>query len=281
MIQSYSLHKVTNQQEFGFSPADYSRFKFGDDSIAKKFGNDLARGFIENFRVVLSRGEQLVVIPSPYSFIPTATFAMKNYFTYALNNWLAENGHPVVQETKVHRTVTYKEDYGELNAEERIKLIGNDSFHIDREFVKGKTLVFLDDIRITGSHEKMILKMAGEYGLENESYLLYFAELHNKNIHPNIENYLNYYAVKSIFDVEKIVGGGNFKFNTRVVKYILSTELPAFTIFLQNQSDDFLEQLYHLAIGNGYHTIPAYAVNLNFIKEHIFANTLNKIDNGN
>jgi hypothetical protein len=64
------------------------------------------------------------------------------------------------------RTITYKEDYGELDAEQRLlKLIGNDSFHIDKMFLKGKTLVFLDDIRITGGHERMIMKMIDEYEL--------------------------------------------------------------------------------------------------------------------
>ncbi len=99
---------------------------------------------------------------------------MKNHFVFRLNRWLADNELPVVQETKVHRTITYKEDYGELSAEERIRLIGNDSFHIDASFLRGKTLLFLDDIKITGSHERMILKMAKEHGLANPIYMLYF-----------------------------------------------------------------------------------------------------------
>ena len=102
------------------------------------------------------------------------------------NKWLAENNLPVVQETKVTRSITYKEDYGALDEAQRLTLIGNDTFQIDRDFLNNKVLIFLDDIRITGSHERMITKMLKEYGLENETHLLYFAELVNKNIHPNI-----------------------------------------------------------------------------------------------
>lgn len=267
--QSYALHQVVSADEFGFDPDDYSRFKFGDDLVAKEFGEQLAEGFISSYLANHYQEAQMVVISSPYSFIPTATFAMKNYFMHQLNRWLAERGSLVVQEAKVHRTVTYKEDYGELSAADRLKLIGNDSFHIDKHFLEGKTLLFLDDIRITGSHERMILKMVEEYGLQNDFHLLYFAELVNKDIHPSVENKLNYHQVKSIFDLDDIVKSGFFSFNTRIVKYILNCDFNSFSLFIKNQTDDFINMLYNLALGNGYHTIDAYAGNLNFIKKHI------------
>lgn len=269
MTTTYSLHKINCTDHFGFSPDDYSRFKFGDDAVASIFGRQLADGFISTHLAATRVTQQMVVVSSPYSFIPTATFAMKNHFVYRLNRWLAENGFPVVQETKVHRTITYKEDYGELNAEERMRLIGNDSFHIDKHFLEGKTILFLDDIKITGSHERMITKMVETYGLQNDIFMLYYAELVNHDIHPNIENFLNYHCVKSIFDLEPIIQSDYFYINTRVVKYILNYDSEAFCIFLQNQTANFIEHLYNMALGNGYHTIEAYAQNLNFISNYL------------
>lgn len=266
---SYALHQIHDADNFGFNPDSYSRFKFGDDQVAKAFGIALADGFIANYLKDNFIEEQIVVISSPYSFIPTATFAMKNYFIHQLNRWLVENGGLVVQEAKVHRTITYKEDYGALSAEDRMNLIGNDSFHVDKHFLEHKTLLFLDDIRITGSHERMILKMVDAYEMKNDIHLLYFAELANMNIHPNVENVLNYHQVKSIFDLEPIIKSGSFCFNTRIVKYILNCDFNSFSIFILNQSEDFVNMLYNLALGNGYHTIDAYAVNLGFIKEQI------------
>ena len=195
MKTSYSLHPIDNDRDFGFDPDEYSRFKFGDGVVSEKFGSALADGFIKNQLEGNFLGARIVVVSSPYSFIPTATYAMKTWFVYRLNRWLAQHHYPVVQEAKVHRTITYKEDYGELDATQRLSLIGNDLFHIDKSFLEDKTLLFLDDIKITGSHERMILKMVNEYGLVNDLYLLYFAELVNKSIHPNIENYLNYHRV--------------------------------------------------------------------------------------
>jgi hypothetical protein len=271
----YSLHKISSSTSFGFNPAHYSRFKFGDGGVSAVFGNDLAEGFIAE---VLHRhpiDNQIVVISSPYSFIPTATFAMKNAFVYRLNRWLAGHSLPVVQETKVHRTITYKEDYGELNAEQRMHLIGNDSFHIDAEFLKDKTLIFLDDIKITGSHERMIQKMIAQYNLVNDIHMLYFAELANPDIHPNIENYLNYFEVKSIFDLGAIINSGSFCINTRIVKYILNYDHDSFCIFLGSQNKTFITELYNMALGNSYHTMESYLPNLNYIKDYLFTN--NKI----
>jgi hypothetical protein len=264
---TYSLHHIHHDTSFGFDADDYSRFKFGDGAVSKDFGTALADGFINEYLADNRVTKQIVVISSPYSFIPTATFAMKDWFVYRLNHWLAQQGLPVVQETKVHRTITYKEDYGELNAEQRMNLIGNDQFHIDKDFLTDKTLLFLDDIRITGSHERMIMKMVKAYGLSNDIHMLYFAELINKDIHPNVENYLNYHHVKSIFDLDGIIKSGNFCINTRIVKYILNYSFDGFCVFIENQSVAFITQLYNMALGNGYHTIEAYEQNLNFIKK--------------
>ena len=281
MITTYSLHKINQADRFGFSPLEYSRFKFGDEAIAKNYGIEMAEGFIREHLLFTPVKHQIVVISSPYSFIPTATFAMKNYFVFHLNRWLAENNFKVVEETKVHRTITYKEDYGELNEEQRINLISNDRFHIDKAFLENKMLVFLDDIKITGSHERMIRKMIDQYGLQNNTFLLYFAELINKSIHPNIENFLNYAYVKSIFELNDIIKTNKFFINTRIVKYMLNYEHSSFEIFLKAQTDDFAALVYDMAIGNGYHAIEAYAKNLNHIKFRLFTKSHKLIPNGN
>ena len=281
MKATYSLHHINSATHFGFDADDYSRFKFGDGEVSRYFGTDLADGFISEILTKQPIEKQIVVISSPYSFIPTATFAMKNHFVCRLNRWLAHHGYPVVQETKVHRTITYKEDYGELDAEQRINLIGNDSFHIDKDFLKDKTLLFLDDIKITGSHERMIMKMVDAYGLHNDIYMLYFAELVNNNIHPNIENYLNYHQVTSIFDLHKIINDSSFCINTRLVKYILNYEHDKFRVFIEDQSVAFLEKMYNNALGNGYHTIEAYQQNLGFIKKLLLLDNYKLVQYGN
>ena len=217
-ITHFSGFLIDNEKEFGFSPVDYSKFKYGAINIAKEFGYLLADRFIENCFKDHYDGKQIVVLPSAYSYIPTASFFMKVFFVEKLNLFLYKNGYPIVQETKINRTVTYREDYGEMSAQDRYNLISGDSFHVDKVYIEGKQLLFLDDIKITGTHERIIIKMLNDAQINNDCYMLYFAELINSNISPKFENYLNNYFVKDLEKVNYIIRNENFIFNTRVVK---------------------------------------------------------------
>ena len=269
MIKTNSLHKINSEIEFGFSSDEYSMFKYGDIKIAKKYGEELAICFLNENKETLLESKQIVIISSPYCFIPTATFSLTKYFIYEINKWLITKNKNVVQESKIHRTITYKEDYGGLSAEQRIKLIGNDSFHIDKTFMENKLLIFIDDIKITGSHELVIKNMLNKFEIRNNLYFVYFAELMNKNIHPRVENVLNNSYIKSISDINKIIDSRNFKFNTRVIKYMLSYEEKAFKEFISKQKKSFCFELYNLAVGNSYHTIKEYSENLNLLSKVI------------
>ena len=72
-------------RKFGFEPADYSRFKHGSQSVARKFGRELADRFVTSrtfheMKEALSDPAGVVIYPAPYHFLPTATFALKDYF---------------------------------------------------------------------------------------------------------------------------------------------------------------------------------------------------------
>jgi hypothetical protein len=265
MIQ-YSLHKINDVASIPFSEDEYSKFKFGDDAMAEKFGQQLAEGYIKNYLEKNEVKNDIIVFSSPYDFIPTASYYLKNYFIYYLNLWLIENNKNVVCESKIFRTTTYKEDYGALSASERLKLIGNDSFYIDKEFIKNKDLIFIDDIKITGSHEFMIKKMIDKFNLENKYSMIYFSELINSNINPNIENFLNYHYVESLEEINDIIFNSRFVFNTRVVKFILSSPIDHFNRFLSEKENHFKNQLLNFSIGNKYHLMDAYSTNLNELK---------------
>jgi hypothetical protein len=269
MIESFSLHKITNEKQLSFSAVDYSKFKFGSKKIARAFGVTLAQAFAWEYVLPRKLDKQLVVLSSPYCFIPTATHAMKDYFIRELNDYLIQCEYPVVQETKIHRTITYKEDYGELSAEDRLKLIQNDGFHIDVNFIKNKQLLLLDDIKITGSHERVIERMFNTQDIDPHRIYLYFAELCNSEINPKIENVLNYAYVSNLLDLDKIIKNDEFILNTRIVKYILIYDHTEFVNFINYQKNKLVETIYHAAIGNSYHLIPEYVENLNYIKKLI------------
>lgn len=273
-MRTLSVYDITEAVDIPFSKSQYSLFKFGSKSIAHTFGKQLFHKFKDYLfttygAVYLHKVPQIVVCSAPYNHIPTATGAMKDYFVKYLNEHLAAMGVPVVQETKVHRDTTYREDYGSMSKDRRMELIRRDTFHIDMDFIYKKLVLFIDDIYVTGTHQHMMEKMMSIAHETNrcEYMFLYFAKLTNPHTCPTIENELNYAKVDSLSDVWDIIEQDDFLFNTRVVKYILNAGTEEAEKFLSSQKRGFLDTLYHLAIGNSYHLIPEYEKNLSIVKD--------------
>jgi hypothetical protein len=259
MLSAFAPHAIEEPGRFSFSAPAYSRFKFGDGAVARQFGHELADAFIADELPGLPADAALVVLPSPFAFIPTASYWLAMAFLRRLNRHLAHTGRAVATTEKIGRRVTYRDDYGALTAAERLHLIGRDRFWIDANALTSKTLLFVDDVRITGSHQVMMERMLTQHNLTNPHRFLYYAQLTNPAVHPNVENALNYARVRTLDDLDDIIDGPDFRFNTRVVKFMLSHTAEQTQPFLLRQSAGFRAELLDLAIGNEYHLIPEYA----------------------
>jgi len=269
MKDVFALHRIVDANEFPFDPAAYSRFKFGDGIAADAFGTALANGFITTHGTALLQSEQLVILPSPYTAIPTASYFLTLAFTKVLNRFLCMNGRSPAETSKIHRFKTYSIDYGALDMQSRKALIINDKYHLDKEFLQDKTLIFTDDIRITGSHELIIRNLLEGYTLDNDAWFLYYARLHNMDIHPSIENKLNYYTVNSLSSLAEILKDPSFRFNTRVVKYLLHAPAQEFEDLLSLQSTAFLLELGDCCLGNNYHQMKEYRENATYLFNYL------------
>ena len=276
VIKRFSVYKFTDETDMTFNPTDYSMFKFGANSISRKFGNTLAKKFINsvNFQEILKNlnnnpEKRIVVLSSPYVYIPTATFAMKDYFIRTINDKLIELGQMPVIETKIYRRSSYNSDYGEMTKAQRFNVMKNDIFHVDKFIVENNICIYLDDIVITGAHEHRIQQMIKKYNINADNYFLYYAELINHETNPVIENYLNYHFVKNLNSIDWIIKNDEFKMNTRSVKYILNATTEDCKTFLLKQKQTFLYKLYSNAIGNNYHTLEAFKTNITLLKSMI------------
>lgn len=278
-ITRIAAHTFTNENDIHFSPEEYSQFKFGSKIIARKYGYDLWSKFVSTkyFLDIIQKVQndlsiRVIVMASPFVHIPTATWAMKDYFVRNLNRSLYDYGLKPIIETKIHRESSYKEEYGEMNKEQRMQVMSGDTFKVDAELLKNNICLFLDDIVITGAHEHRICQMLTKYGIDNgHNYFLYFAELLSETTNPVIENYLNYYYVKNLVRLNKIIENHDFQMNTRVVKYILDSPVEECLSFLNYQSDVILQTLYHNAIGNEYNKIESYKQNFLNLEEKVKA----------
>ena len=148
-------------------------------------------------------------------------------------------------------------------------MIKGDKFHIDETLIKNKILIFIDDIKITGTHERIIVKMLDDFDIQNHCYMLYFAELTDPDISPKTENYLNHFFVKDLKHLQAIIEQNDFVFNTRIVKYILNSNHEACKLFIQTQNQPFINKLYYNALGNEYNKFSEYSANLMYIENLI------------
>lgn len=262
-----SVHKFSSLDDCPFNPVEYSKLKFGDDKIAKKYGYELAdRMFAENSDQLLVN--QAVVIPSPYNFIKNAATIMTQHFVSRLNHLLVQNQGSHVEFSVIHRKMSYVNDYGFLTQKKRESLIDGDVFYPIVDFYGGKLLVFIDDIFITGTHEAKMRRVIEAAGLKNKLLFGYYAIYQGNK--PQIEADLNFAGVK---EVEKLVATlrrpGNHII-VRPVKMLLTLEEKAYAKALQQLSRAFLLKVYHGALGEGYYRLPKYQKNFLALQKFLF-----------
>lgn len=258
-----SVHTFTSLADAGFTAMEYSRLKFGSDSCARKFGFSLAEDFFAKHADTLL-ASNCVVIPSPYNFVRNAATVMTGHFVNRLNELLVNANGEHVEYDVIKRRVSYINDYGFLSHAKRKSLIAKDSFYLNRDFYQGKTLIFVDDVKITGAHEDRLIEVLAENGIKNDAFFLYFAEYHGNN--PKIEAELNFAAVSCLADYEDIADQENHHIIVRPIKYLLgykdSEELKQ---FLMIQSRVKQETIYYAALAEGYYKVPAYQKNFSLL----------------
>ena len=262
-VSRFSIHKFTDTDNLTFSAIEYSKFKHGSKTFAQKLGRELARGFLGSIWLKSihqnTSNNQVVICSAPWKNIPVASTALKDFFINEFNPvWSIDN--KAVEDLKVHRAHSYNEDYGAMSKEQRERAITSDDFSIDKAFIKGKVLFFIDDIIITGAHERRIKSLLEAVGFEGWVLFLYYAEYRGEN-DPAIENELNYAFMKNLSDMDYIIKNEGVIFNTRLVKFMLNAPHDEFKQFISNQSYCFCSLLKNYIIGNEYHNIEQFKKN--------------------
>lgn len=270
-MKIFSRFQIANRDYVPFDKSDYSCFKYGSKSVARDFGTVMGISLAVQLLVEVPRDVDIVISSSPYTFIPTASSALKDYIVATVNPVLIADKRKPLVETRIHRQIGYTTDYGGMSAEERRKMTAAEEFYTDPVFLKGKFVIFIDDVKITGVHQELMMKMIINQELEkymNGYMFCYFGELMDPKSDATIEDHLNRFAVKNLLDLDKIIKNDEFIFNTRNVKYILNSPHIECVNFLEYQRRSFIESLYYLAIGNSYHLESKFAMNFKYL-EHL------------
>ena len=135
------------------------------------------------------------------------------------------------------RVSTSAGDYGTLSAQARdLHMAANVlSFRRFRPAqVRGAHLLVVDDVRVTGAHQRCLMRASEDLPLAARTFL-YIAAFPGQLsgcFDPAQEDALNHTAVKTLDDLAEIVEAEDFAWNVRVCKFTLNPanhgELPRF-----------------------------------------------------
>lgn len=264
--QSFA-HEFSSLDNLSFSAVDYSRLKFGCDVTAKRFGHELAQRFFFEHSVELMT-QQCVVIPSPYNHVENAATVMAKHFVDHLNHLLVNANGTHVEWSTIHRKVSYINDYGFLTKDKRRELIDGDQFFLNKQFLEGKALIFVDDVFITGTHEDKLVDVLAVNGIDNPTFFVYYAKYANDG-GADIEAALNFSGITSASEFVELSKEPGHHMIVRPIKFLLRLPPSTFVDVVAELDEHQVTAMYYGALGEGYYAIPAYHDNFQHLRKYL------------
>lgn len=247
-----------------FNSECYSRYKYGSVAAADAFARALGTAFCER-HPELVRAPRLLLASSPYAHVPAAATTLARGIQPVLNAVRAGQGLAPAPLLQVDRASASEGDYGTLTAQGRDRLMAANAVSFRRfrpEQVRDAQLLIVDDVRVTGAHQRCLMRASGDLPLAGRTflYIASFASQHGGGFDPTVEDALNHAAVKTLDDLAAIVEADDFAWNVRVCKFVLGPvngrELPA---FLRRMPGWFVCDLHRNSCGDGYARMGPYA----------------------
>jgi hypothetical protein len=257
-----------------FSPERYSRYKYGSVTAAETFARDLAAAFGERYPR-LAQAPRLLMTSSPYTCVPTAATTLARRMQPALNQARVRRGLSPVPLIQVDRVGASAGDYGTLSAAARDQRMAASTLSFRRfrpDQVREAHLLVIDDVRVTGAHQRCLMRASEELPLLSRTflYIASFSDPAAGDLDPTLEDALNHAAVKTLDDLAQVVEAGDFAWNVRVCKFVLSPvnrhDLPR---FLGRMSGWFVRGLHRNSSQDGYAAMDLYAPSHTVVAEEL------------
>jgi PRTase ComF-like len=198
---------------------EYSRFKFGDGEAAARYGSLLGGVAVAEHCDVFF-GNDVYVASSAYRIAPPASQGLVEPFVRAAELAIAAHGERAALQTfHVGKTRLANDGYADMTFEERRATLQSDLMLPEDMSFEGRTVVLLDDIRVTGLREEALQGLLEEAGVERTLFG-YAMNVQQGREYPKIEGVLNRIAIKTLDDVIKVAVRPGFIPNLRTCKYI-------------------------------------------------------------
>ncbi len=121
----------------------------------------------------------------------------------------------------------------------------------------------MDDVNITGTHERKLQSIMRERNILNQVIFTYFARYTGSD--ASIESRLNFAAIQSLQDYIDLLKEDSTSMIIRPMKYLLGQSSDALECVLGSIPGAKLRALYHGILAEGYYRLPNYQRNIDAI----------------
>lgn len=244
-----------NTTEDIICPVRYSRFKYGDGEVAGIYGTMLAEKALEDG--IIGKGTYAVT-SSGYKIAPPASHSMLAPFVDRVRQASPET---IIKPFKINRGVLTQGDYASMDITERQKIMEKNGLSMPEGFdssVDG--VIALDDILVTGSHERMLHKLFIRSGLsETPISYAYILKVEDGCADPRVEAEINHCAIRSLSHVAQLSRETSlFVPNARICKMVVSSDQATIEEFCNNVNDAALETILRYIEGDELHEMDTY-----------------------
>jgi len=252
-VERRSVRRISSLAELDPSfRADYSLLKHGDPRATRRLGLRVGKLYPD-------AADPVFISSSPQGEVSTAA---RNLLLHT------ELKFPLIH---LGREGDFdRSDFGRLSADERTAAMRTRKIKVSDEVqgrLSGSTLLVIDDLRASGSHERAIIEYFRSLEVPQRLIFLYVVEFDGAlSASPEAEEELNHFEVSSINDLRVLEReAGGLLINSRVVKMLLAAGANQegrvqLLEFLREASAATLATIRDAALSaDGYASVPTYA----------------------
>jgi hypothetical protein len=259
-----AVYKIVSEVESAVITSDggvmqtgaYSRFKYGDRAQARRYADQLTGVILKSpMGPTLRSGDPVVVTASAYKKLRTAA----QFVADGVAHGLQRNGCNVVP-GRIHRANLTQGDYGAMNAEERAWWMAKNGLSLDESLFSGAHVVVVDDVCITGSHERSIAELLRTVPVRSVTNA-YVADIDPLLAarDTRIEHRMNHAWMNGLANLRWLMRNQpDYVLTARTVKFILDRPASSLKRFLTTLRQYEICLLRQAVLDDGYHRMPMY-----------------------
>jgi hypothetical protein len=266
-IRELALHRLGQSEPLlALDPWQYSSYKHGSLHAADALGRALTDLLLTSAPDITAE-PNLLLAASPYRHVPTAAAALARAVHRGLADARAVADLPDAPLIRIERRATTSNDYAALSPAAREAVMAGNHLAfaaLDHPAARGAHLIVIDDIKITGAHQRALIRASERLPLGSRTFLYLAAAAPNcGRTDPGPQDRLDRARIKTLSDfaelLDEVGTPDGFAWNVRVCRFLLDprnrADLPT---FLAQRTGRFLREAHRYATIDGYDDMPAY-----------------------